>query len=72
MVSSIMTWNTFISWFIVVLLASIISLWFAGCSTKDNDLKTSQCRLKLDFNCDCKKDSSLLTDVGEEVNKLKD
>ena len=67
-----MTWNTFISWFTIILLAYATSLWLTGCSTKDNDLKTSQCRLKLDFNCDCKKDSSLLTDVGVQANDMKD
>jgi len=58
------------SMLIIMLTGAMMVL--TGCSTKDNDLKTSQCRLKLDFNCDCKKDSSLLTDVGVQANKLKD
>jgi len=67
-----MTWNDFIGSTVVVLLVTVMLLWLTGCSTKDNDLKTSQCRLKLDFNCDCQKDSSLLTDVGDGAVKLKE
>ena len=72
MVYSIMSWSDFIVSITIVVLMTGTMIWVTGCSTKDNDIKTSQCRLKLDFNCDCKKDSSILTNVGEEINNLKD
>ena len=58
-----------ISMLIIMLLGAMMVL--TGCSTKDNDFKTSQCRLKLDFNCDCEKDSSILTDTIDSATTIK-
>ena len=49
---------------------AVIAL-LAGCSTRDNDLKTSNCRAKIEFNCDCEKDSSIISDVGETTKIIK-
>ncbi len=61
-------------WLLITLLGMTMGgmmLILTGCSTKDNDLKTSQCRLKLDFNCDCEKDSSILADTVDSATTIK-
>ena len=46
----------------------IVGMYFIGCSAVDNDLKTSNCRAKVEFNCDCTKDNGITTEVIEGLN----
>ncbi len=66
-----MTWQDFIASLVFVCLMIATLLWASGCSTKDNDLKTSQCSATMSFNCDCQKDSSIITDLGDGVDRVK-
>ena len=51
----------------LIVLSVALSLMFSGCSNRDLDLKTSNCSARIDFNCNCEKDSSLLTDTAEVI-----
>ena len=65
-------WGTLcIGTIIIVLTAAFVVVMLGGCSTRDNDLKTSNCRAKIEFNCDCEKDSSIISDVGETTKIIK-
>jgi len=66
-----MTLKDFIVSLAIVCLMAVTLLWVSGCSAKDNDLKTSQCSATMSFNCDCQKDSSIITDLGDGVNKVR-
>ena len=63
--------------FIVVTVLSLVLFWggvvyvFSGCTNRDLDLKTSNCSARIDFNCNCEKDSSLLTDTVDSATKIK-
>ena len=67
-----MTWTTFITSvsavFIIAML--VIAVMLNGCSAKDNDIKTSQCSAKIEFNCDCQKDSSIITNILDGANEI--
>ena len=51
----------------LIVLSVALSLMFSGCTNRDLDLKTSNCSARIDFNCECEKDSSILTDTGEAI-----
>jgi len=64
-------WGTLcIGTIIIVLAASFVVVMLGGCSTS-HDLKTSQCRAKIEFNCDCTKDSSVVKDIDSVTTIIK-
>ena len=55
--------------FVIFMVCATLIL--SGCSNRDLDLKTSNCSARIDFNCNCEKDSSILTDTINSATELK-